>query len=94
MKIREAVRCAKARVADLFEDEGITAIALEEIECQPDEGVWTLTIGFFRPWHKGAEELTILGEPRLSRCFKVVRLADATGEVLSVRNWAQAEVAR
>lgn len=85
LNAREAGRKAKQHIAELLSDENITEIGLEEIEYEDDQSVWLVTVGFFRPWHKGVEERNILGEPRLSRSYKVVRL-DAAGEVLSVRH--------
>ena len=32
MKVKEAVRAAKAHIADIFEDEDITRIGLEEVD--------------------------------------------------------------
>lgn len=85
MNAREAGRKAKQHIAELLSDENITEIGLEEIEYEDEENIWLVTVGFFRPWHKGVEERNFLGEPRLSRSYKVVRL-DAKGEVLAVRH--------
>ena len=44
MEMREAVRKAKTHVAELFHDEGIANVGLEEIKLSGD--FWEITIGF------------------------------------------------
>ena len=74
MEVQEAVRAAKAHVTELFEDEEIMNVGLEEVEFKNG---WRITIGFSRPWDR-----TILTAP--GRSYKVVRLNDKTGRVVSV----------
>ena len=74
MEVQEAVRAAKAHVTELFEDEEIMNVGLEEVEFKNG---WRITIGFSRPWDR-----TILTSP--GRSYKVVCLNDKTGRVVSV----------
>lgn len=48
MKVQEAVAKAKEYVRDVYADEKIRFVGLEEIEWSDD--VWRITIGFSRPW--------------------------------------------
>ena len=91
MDVKEAVKTAKAYVADLFEGEGLESIGLEEVVFEDEADVWKITIGFARPWDrvKGVTEamsaLSFGGSPEWKRrSFKVVRIEDGSGKVLSL----------
>jgi hypothetical protein len=84
MDAREAIAKAKAHVATMFDDEGISNIGLEEIEFV-DDGVWQVTVGFSRAWDQPAGVAAAFGG-RLGRTFKVVTLKDDDGRVLSVKH--------
>ena len=80
MGVKEAVRTAKEYVIDLFTDEQIEDLGLEEVVYDDLSGVWEITIGFTRPWNRR-------GIPNLiqsRRSFKKVCVRRADGEVLSV----------
>ena len=74
MEVKEAVRTAKAHVTELFADEEIMNVGLEEVEFKNG---WRITIGFSRPWDR-----KILNAP--GRSYKVIFLNDKTGRVDSV----------
>ena len=88
--VKEAVRAAKAFVADILAAEKVTNIGLEEVRL--DESDWLVTVGFSRPWdypnQKEAAYEAILMLPRAEgtpeREYKVVRVDAATGEVLGM----------
>ena len=87
MDVKHAVATAKKYVGELFAQEGITNLGLEEVEFDEAAGEWRVTVGFSRPWDMmGTPAATLLfqGVPR--RSFKVVRLSDRTGTVVSVRD--------
>ena len=50
MDVKEAAKLAKDYVADLFAEEGIGNLGLEEIELVADGHYWVVTVGFSRPW--------------------------------------------
>lgn len=81
MKAKEAVQAAKDHVLDLFEDEGITAVGLEEIEEVGD--YWKITIGFTRPWDKSIP--AILGGQG-GRSYKMLQVSNEDGRIISVRD--------
>lgn len=81
---KQAAAIAKAYVGDLFSDEGVFDVQLEEVDFDNGKGDWLVTISFRR---SGAEELSPLAkalENVRPRSFKVVRIADRTGDVASV----------
>ena len=50
MDAKAAVVPAKQRIADLFAEEGIKNLGLEEIDYDDAQQAWRVTIGFSRPW--------------------------------------------
>jgi hypothetical protein len=91
MNIKEVVATAKSHIVDLFGEEGIANIGLEEIVPDPnfadseDERVWHITIGFSRQWDAQGAFGIAAGLPR-NRVYKIVDILDSDGRVLSVRN--------
>ena len=91
MDVKEAVQTAKAHIADLYADENIQHIGLEEVIFDDALGAWKVTVGFFRAWDK---RNTPLGEfSAISggknpdwrrRSFKVIRIDNETREVSSM----------
>ena len=84
MDVKEAVRQAKVYVGDLFSDEGVVNLGLEEVEFT--DGIWEVTIGFSRPWDV-PRGIAALAQDALSRrSYKVVRIDDTTGRIISVKD--------
>ena len=58
MDVKEAVRTAREYVVDLFQDENIINVGLEEVVFEEVSAVWKITIGFSQA----------LGSERSSSC--------------------------
>ena len=86
MEAKDAVRAAKKYVAELFADEGLADVGLEEIEGVQG-GCWTITIGFTREWDRGIS--SVLGGP--ARSYKVLTVNDKDGRILSIKDRALAK---
>ena len=88
MDVKEAAKLAKEYVADLFVEEGIGNVGLEEIELKPgpDGRFWVVTVGFSRPWDQGGLAAITLGQRSLRRSYKVLRIDDDNGNVESVKD--------
>jgi hypothetical protein len=85
MDVKEAVKVAKSYVADVFGDEGLTNLGLEEVERGEGAEAWRVTVGFSRPWNTLRNPYTMVtGELAPRRSYKVVSLRD-NGEVISVK---------
>lgn len=83
MDAKTAVHKAKDYIADLFADEGVTDIGLEEVEFESTSNSWKITIGFSRPWdHKNRLTAALGGV--VSRSYKAIRINDRSGEVESL----------
>ncbi|HEX3952712.1 MAG TPA: hypothetical protein VHW90_04005, partial [Stellaceae bacterium] len=50
MQIKEAVSLAKQYIREVFSEENIDHLGLEEIEYDDQSGTWLITVGFSRPW--------------------------------------------
>ena len=85
MDVKEAVAAAKKYIAELFAQENITRLGLEEVEFDEQEGEWRVTVGFSRPWDAPSALLSITQQLNSPRSYKVVRISDA-GAALSVKN--------
>ena len=86
MNVKSAVNMAKEHVADIFYDENISNLGLEEVEFNDLQGRWIVTIGFSRPWDKNNTLNVALGERLPSRSFKVLQIDDADRRVVSIKD--------
>lgn len=91
MDVMQAVVRAKEYVTDVFSDEDLADVGLEEVVFDDEAKVWEVTVGFNRPWDrlKGLADVmsaASAGEfPEWKRrSFKVVRIEDRTGRVVSL----------
>ncbi|HEV7517965.1 MAG TPA: hypothetical protein VGR07_16825, partial [Thermoanaerobaculia bacterium] len=76
-------------VQDLFSQEKLSNLGLEEVEYEENEKEWRVTVGFSRPWDFTQDPLqnllsTVPAKPR--RDYKVVLVNSETGEVKAVKN--------
>jgi len=86
MDVKQAVATARTYIGELFADEGVTNLGLEEVEYDEPQGEWRVTLGFSRPWDttpSGFSAMTQLN-PQRPRSFKVVRVSDRSESVISV----------
>jgi len=87
MDVKEAVRRATEHIRVLYDEEGIRNVGLEEIDFEDD--CWEVTIGFYRGWDSAVPSTPA---PWKRWAYKVVRIRDLTGSVVSVKHRAFAEV--
>ena len=98
MDVKEAVGRAKEYVADVFADESIREVGLEEVEFDSVSRVWKITIGFARGWdwspflsqtHPANPNYFLASaqkERRQARYYKVLRIDDNSGVVKSLKD--------
>ncbi len=93
MDVTEAVVLAKEYVQKVFDDDQISDLGLEEVEFNEFDEEWEVTVGFFQPWNVSQRAgsravLTTLGLPEYvkRRSYKVVRMKDDSGKVMSIRD--------
>ena len=86
INVKEAVQTAKEHVVDLFDGEDIDFVGLEEAVFDDESNQWLITIGFSRPWDRPKTLAGALREHPLKRSYKVVRIDDADGRVISLKD--------
>ena len=88
MDVKTAISLAKQQISDIFAEEDIKNLGLEEVDYDEAEHAWRITIGFSRPWDEPRNAFSALADQNayLRRAYKVVRIADDTATVLSVRS--------
>jgi hypothetical protein len=84
VQVKEAVAHAKRHLLELYSDEGLSNVGLEEVEFDNRLDEWRVTIGFSRPWDD-ARGFAVLTTPS-QRTYKVVRVSNADGPIRSVKN--------
>ncbi len=97
MEAKEAIAAAKAYLIDLYADEVVTNLGLEEVEYDADGKRWMVTLAFSRPWNtprtRAQEVLENLGGiSSLKRSYKVIAITE-DGTVLSMKNRPRADAA-
>jgi hypothetical protein len=96
MDALEAVATAKKYLGEVFQEEQIMAVTLEETEYLGDK--WIVTLGFSRPWStprtRAQEVLENLGAATpLRRSEKTITLLD-DGTVISMKDRQKADLAQ
>ena len=81
MEMRDAVQKAKTHVFELFDDEGIADVGLEEIALSGD--YWEVTIGFSRAWDRSVGSAL---SGKLSRSYNLLLVNNEDGSIGSVRD--------
>lgn len=87
MDAKSAILTAKKHFNDVFSEESLINIGLEEVRFDDTRKEWLITLGFSRPWEAQ------LGLPALARrptneprSYKVVKLKDYDGNLISITN--------
>ena len=83
MDVKEAVQTAKKYVAELFTDETIANVGLEEVVFNDTSNNWEITIGFSRPWQKDSLAASLGNQPP-GRSYKLVCINDNDGHITSL----------
>lgn len=84
MDVKEAVSTAKGYVAELFAEEGMTDLGLEEVVFEEVSGDWKVTVGFSRSWKQLSGLSAALAPGVRNRSYKVIRIRDQDGHVISL----------
>ena len=87
MNVKQVVEVSKNYIVELFGNEDISEIGLEEVELD-EQGLWHITIGFARPWERNMDRVLVGMRPRT---YKVLIVHDKDGSVLSAKNRISSE---
>ena len=94
MDVKECAQAAKRYIAEVFADESISEIRLEEVVIDDPSGVWRITVSFLRPvaapGRSPTEALALglggaLASRPLERDYKIVEIDDA-GKLRAVKH--------
>lgn len=93
MDVKEAVKTAKDYISDLYADERVTGVGLEEVKFEGHEfpRTWAVTVGFFRMFDADrplSQIAAALQSDARRRVYKIVRINDDSGSVESVTHRA------
>ena len=83
MDVKDVTRTAREYITDLFSDEQITNLGLEEVVYDVDSEQWRITFGFARPWDRQGDMGVRMGL-KAPRAYKVVRVDDSNGRVVAL----------
>lgn len=86
MNVKEAVAQAKDQILDLFADESLRDIGLEEVELDDQTNEWRVTIGFSRPWDEPRNSFAAIAGSVPRRSYKIVRISNESERAISVKN--------
>lgn len=92
MEVKDAVRLAKSYVADLFADEKIRDIGLEEADFDETSDRWMITVGFRRPFERNVQRqdnsfMTMFKIHAFeNRWYKCVTVDSKSGKVVSMHD--------
>ncbi len=85
MNVKEAVRAANKYITELFADEEVQDLGLEEVVFDETANAWKITIGFSRPWERRSLAANLGGgQDWKNRSFKVVEINDHTGAIVGM----------
>lgn len=94
MDVSEAVAIAKKHILNLFAEEGIANLGLEEAYFDESHDVWHITLGFARSWENPRSPvqqvlgMQIGGAPDiLKRSYKIVEIPDKGDKAPAVKNY-------
>ena len=86
MNVKEAVNLAKQHLLDLYADEKLTNLGLEEVEFKESANEWIVTLGFSRPWDEPRNSLAAFSQTaHVRRTYKTMRVSNDSEQVLSMK---------
>ncbi len=85
LDVQEAIRKARSKFGEIFQEEPITDIGLEEVEHESN--TWKITIGFNRVSKTPTNSvIAMMTQSSAQRYFKIVTISDADGSLVSIKN--------
>jgi hypothetical protein len=91
--VKQAVQAARNYLFELYEDEDIKDVLLEEVELSDDEDTWKITLGFWAPKiapprvdSKLAQQMAAIMGAQYDRKYKMFTVDASTGAVKSMKD--------
>ncbi len=88
MDVKEAVTLAKKYLQDVFAEEKIVNLGLEEVEYDDAQHAWSITLGFSRPWDYSNSPNRLAASLGVAsrREYKIVKIDDRDKKTLAIKN--------
>jgi hypothetical protein len=87
MDAKSAILTAKKHFNDVFSEENVVNIGLEEVRFDDTRKEWLITLGFSWPWEAGSSIPALAKRSgNLPRAYKIVKLKDKDGDLVSITN--------
>jgi hypothetical protein len=90
MDAKESVLKAKEYAKDLFSGENVVDFTLEELSF--NDGIWNVTVGITRRINMSNLAMMMAGNKDCEKSYKIVKIDDESGEILSLKNWGTNQV--
>jgi len=87
MDVKEAVALARGYLKEVFAEERIVHLGLEEVEYDDAQHLWSITLGFSRPLDNISQGTVaaMMGVPQ-RREYKVVKIDDRNKRAIAIKN--------
>jgi hypothetical protein len=87
--LKQAVQAATTFARDLFVDEDLRHLRVEEVELSPDQRLWNITLGWVEPAVRAKPSLIPdydeVGLQKLPRVYKVFNVDVESGAVQAMK---------
>ncbi|MDT7688578.1 MAG: hypothetical protein QOE46_1337 [Acidobacteriota bacterium] len=85
LDVKQAAQTASTYFADLYAQQGVSDVRLEEVEITEDGKFWLITLSFPDPDPPPATFTSLMGATGPSRKYKIFKVDAATGDVKSMK---------
>ena len=87
LTVKEAVRAAQEWVTEVYSENEVPHLRLEEVELSSDERFWMITLGWeaVPGWREDATPFGSFGIQKLPRVYKKLMVDAESGEVKSMK---------
>ncbi len=82
--IREAAQAALQFMRDIYEEDDLDKLGVEEVERDTENGHWLVTVGVGGA--KPASTMSVVEGEGVDRHYKVIQIDAESGAVISMRN--------
>lgn len=83
--VKDAVTAAMRFVNEMYGDQSLKDVLLEEVEMAQEVDAWLVTIGFSLPWEDVPPGNTAAAGKKLRRVYKIVAINAQSGVPLSMK---------
>jgi len=83
--VKDSIKKAKNFIIDMYSDEKISQLMLEEVDISDDKKFWLITLGFNikKPIINLMD--TISGNQEKIRVYKIIKIDSLSGDVISMK---------